>query len=60
MRYVVDNVELGQDFLCVLRSYLGHNIPPTLHNHFHINITLVRRTSGRKLGTLKNAMFFRV
>ena len=60
MRYVVDNVELAPVFLWVQRSSLDHNIPPTLHNHFHLNITLIRRTSGRKLGTLKYAMLFRI
>jgi len=50
----------GAGFLWVQRSSLDHNIPLTLHNHFHLNVTLIRRTSGRKLRILKNAMFFRI
>lgn len=50
MTYVVDKVEIGQVDLRVLWFPLVNIIPEFLHTHFHVNITFIRRTSGR-LGT---------
>jgi hypothetical protein len=51
VRFVVDNVALGQAVLRVLRVS-PVIIPPIFHIHY-LNVTLNRRTSGRSLGTFK-------
>jgi hypothetical protein len=58
VRFVVDEVALWKVFLSVLGFCPVSTIPPMLHTHRHLNITFIRRASGRSLGTLKQALFF--
>jgi hypothetical protein len=53
--FVVDRVALGQDFIRVFLFYPDSIIAPMLPSHLHVNTALVRRTSGRSLGTLKQS-----
>jgi hypothetical protein len=58
VRFVVDKVVLGQVLLRVLpSSSVSIIIPLTLCTHPLLNTTLIGRTSGRRLGTLKQTMF---
>jgi len=34
-------------------------IPPSMSTHFHLDVTVTRRTKGRILGTVLKAMLFR-
>ena len=52
---VVDIVALAQDFLKVLQFYPASAIPPMLHTHHHLNTALIRRTSGRSLGSFEQS-----
>jgi hypothetical protein len=38
--------------------YFGFPMPPMLHSHLHLYISLTRRIKGRILGTFLKAMFF--
>jgi hypothetical protein len=51
--FLVGKVALWQVSLPVLRFSLVIIIPPTFHTHLYLNITIIRRTSGRSLGTLR-------
>jgi hypothetical protein len=51
VKFVVDEVTLGQVFLCELRFPPDSFIPPMLLTHLHIRITHMRRKSGRRPGT---------
>ena len=50
--FLVDKVRVGQIFLRVLRYAAVSTIPTLLHNQVHLNITVIRRTSGRSLRKL--------
>jgi hypothetical protein len=47
-------VSLGQVTSPAFRFIFVNFIPPTLHTRLYLNITLVRRTSGRWVGHLSN------
>jgi hypothetical protein len=47
----------GQAFLQVLQFSPLSIIPPTLHTDLHVNISLMRRTSGQSLGTFRAMLF---
>jgi hypothetical protein len=49
VRFVVDKVALGRVFLKIMRLLPLSIIPPVLHSNL-LN-TIIRRTSGRSLGT---------
>jgi hypothetical protein len=51
VRYAVDRLALWQVFLPILRFSPVSIVPPMLHTRLHLNTTLIRRTSGRSLGT---------
>ena len=51
LRFVVDKVTLGQALGRVLLVRHVSVITPLLHTHFKLNMTLIRRTSGRRLAT---------
>jgi hypothetical protein len=48
-----------QAFLRVLQFSHLSIMPPMLHTDLHINIALIRRTSGQSLGTFR-AMLFQI
>jgi len=47
----------NKGFLRVLWFSHVHVMPPILHSHLHLYISLIRRTNGRILGTFLKAMF---
>jgi hypothetical protein len=53
MGFVVYRVVLGQVPFPVLRFAHVSIIPAMLRTHLHLNTVLMRRTSGRRLETLK-------
>ena len=54
--FVMDKVPLAQIFLSVLRCSPVSSIPSMLQTHHHnLNTVLIRRTSGRNLGTFKES-----
>jgi len=50
--FLVDKVRVGQIFLRVLRYAAVSTIQTLLHTQVHLNITVIRRTSGRSLRKL--------
>lgn len=55
LRFMANTVVLGQVFLCILQFSSVSIIPWKLHTHLHLNIILIRRTSGWKLVTSKES-----
>ena len=53
MRFVVDNMALGQLFLWVIKFSSVNIILPAFHTHLHLQVALIWRTGGQGLGTLK-------
>ena len=53
--FVVDKVQLEQGFLPVVLFSPISIISPILHTQVHLNTTLIKRTKGRSLGTLKQS-----
>jgi len=51
--FLVGKVTLWQVSIPVLRFSHVSIIPPMLHTHLYLNITVIRRTSGRSLGSLR-------
>jgi hypothetical protein len=52
MGFVVDKVTVGQVFLRVHQYPSVSTIPTALHTQVHLNITVIKRTSGRSLRKL--------
>ena len=42
VRYVVDTVVLGHDFLCVLHFILAIFVLPMFHGHLHLHVVLTK------------------
>ena len=59
VKFLVDKVALGQDFLRVLRFCPVSIIPLLLHTHHHSHAALPRRTNGQSKGTIKPQCSFR-
>ena len=53
VKFVVDNVALGQVFLRVVPFSFASIFPLMLQTRLHFNLTLVRRTSGQAWGLSK-------
>jgi hypothetical protein len=58
VRFVLDNVALGQAFLRVLRFIHVSIIPQLLHTHL-FNDTLIRETRWQRIENFKNVTFWR-
>jgi hypothetical protein len=58
VRFVVDRVAMGQDFLRLLRFPPVSIIPSMIHTHLHLRVAFVRRTNKRSLETFEKTMFF--
>jgi hypothetical protein len=58
IRLMVGKAALGQVTLRILFPPISI-IPPVLHTHLHLHVTLIWRTKGRSLETCQKAMFFR-
>jgi hypothetical protein len=52
------NTALGTVFLPALLFSPVSTIPPMLHIRLHLNATVIRRTSGRRVEPSKKAMIF--
>jgi hypothetical protein len=59
VRFVVENMELGQVFLRVLRFTLVTIIPPALRTHLHVHVAFTGRLNRRILGIFQKAVFSR-
>jgi hypothetical protein len=59
VRFVVDEVALGQVSFRALRFSTVSEIPPMFHTHLYLNIAITRRTKGRNLGNLRKAVLLR-
>ena len=57
MRFVVEQVALGQICLPLFLFCPVTIIATMFHTKFHLNTTLSRRTSGRKLGNFKQELW---
>jgi hypothetical protein len=57
---MVDKVAVGQVLLPVLQFCLVSIIPPMLHAHVHLHVSLGRRTNGRSLGTFQEGILFQI
>jgi hypothetical protein len=57
---MVDIVAVGQVLLPVLQFFPVSIIPPMLHAHVHLRVSLARRTNGRSLGTFQEGMLFHI
>ena len=55
VRFELDTLALGSVSLYVIRLYPDSIILPAFHNHLSFNTSLIRRTSGRKLGNFKQS-----
>jgi hypothetical protein len=53
VRFLVDNVVVGQVFLRILRFSLVDIIPPMLHTHLNLHVTLEGRINGESPGTFQ-------
>jgi hypothetical protein len=49
--FVVENVVFEQGFIQIRRFSSFAIIPPMLHTHIYLHVTLTGRTNGRNLGT---------
>jgi len=58
VRFVVDNMALGQVFLRIIRVSLVDIIPPMLHARLNLHVALVGRTNGDSPGTFQKQSFF--
>jgi hypothetical protein len=59
VRFVVDEVAMGQVSFRALRFSDVSEIPPMLHTHLYLNIAITRRTNVRNLGNLRKAVLLR-
>jgi hypothetical protein len=57
--YRLNNVIVEHVFLPVLRFSPVTIIPPMLHTHLHLRVTLTRKTNRQSLGTFQQALLFR-
>jgi hypothetical protein len=57
---MVDIVAVGHVLLPVLQFSPVRIIPPVLHAHDHLRVTLVRRTNGLSLGTFQEGMLCQI
>lgn len=57
--FMVNRVPMRQVFLPVFLSHRVNTIPPTLHTHPHVRVSLTRKTKGRSLGTSQKATVVR-
>jgi hypothetical protein len=53
MRFLVDKVALGQVFLGAPCFCSVRIVPSMLRINFHLNVTILRRTTRRSLETIK-------
>jgi hypothetical protein len=59
MGHVEDRVVLEWVLLRALLFFPVSVIPPVLHTHLHLNVSLTSGTEGRSVGTFQQAVFFR-
>jgi hypothetical protein len=59
MRFVVDEVAVGQVFLPARLFSLVRIILPMLHTNLNLHVFLTRMTNRRSVGILEKEMFFR-
>jgi len=58
VRFVLDEVAMGQVFLCILQFSIVYKISPKFHTHLHLHVALTSRTNERSLGTFQNQRCF--
>jgi hypothetical protein len=58
VEFVLDKMPMVQPFLRVFPFSPVSTIPPMVHTHFHLHVTLTKRTKERSVGTLRQARFF--
>jgi hypothetical protein len=51
--------DIGTDFFSSVSIFPVSIIPPILHVHLYLFVALTKRTNGRSLGTVQQAMLFR-
>ena len=56
MKFVVEKVAMGQFLFLLFHLSPVSIIPPTLHTH----IIVIRKKSGRSMGTSNKELFFRI
>jgi hypothetical protein len=59
VRYVVDEVEMGEVFPSIFLFTPVRVIPPKFDTHFHVQVSVTRGTKERRLGILLKAVLFR-
>jgi hypothetical protein len=60
VRFVVDELSLEQMFVQVFRGFPASGGPPMLNTHFHLHLTLTRRTNGQIQGIFRKVVPFRI
>jgi hypothetical protein len=58
VKFVVENLALGQVFLQVLQFSPVSNIPPTRHTRLPLHVALTGKTNEESLGTFQKSMLF--